>query len=54
MTLEAGPLLQWQYLQKVVVATSADSYEIDGVVPEVANRLRDRIMQLAREARDEA
>ncbi|MGA3232159.1 PH domain-containing protein [Lactiplantibacillus pentosus] len=53
VTLEAGPLLQWQHLQKVVVATSADSYEIDSVVPEVANRLRDRIMQLAREARDE-
>lgn len=52
--LEAGPLLQLNKLQAVKVETAASSYQIDGVVPETANALRDRIMTLAREARDES
>ncbi len=54
VTLEAGPLLQWQQLQAVQVQTASDKHEIAGVTLEVANALREQIMQLAKEARDDA
>ncbi|WP_461214609.1 PH domain-containing protein [Lacticaseibacillus sp. GG6-2] len=54
VTLEAGPLLQWQHLQAVQVQTASDKHEIAGVTLDVAAELRDKIMQLAKEARDDA
>lgn len=54
VTLEAGPLLQSQGLQSVKVQTASTEHEIAGVTRDVAGQLRDRIMQLAQEARDEA
>lgn len=53
VTLSAGPLLQLVKLQAVTVETAAAGDKIDGVPPVVAAQLRDRIMLLAREARDE-
>ena len=53
VTLTAGPLLQWQHLQAVTVETAATSHTIDGVEPAVADQLRDQLLKLAQEARDE-
>ncbi|ETY74445.1 membrane protein [Lactiplantibacillus fabifermentans T30PCM01] len=53
VTLNAGPLLQLNHLQAVSIATAADSYDIDGVTPTVANQLREKIMQLAQVSVDE-
>ena len=53
VTLTAGPLLQWQHLQAVTIETAATSHTIDGVEPTVANQLRDQLLTLAQEARDE-
>ncbi|MFD1392881.1 PH domain-containing protein [Lacticaseibacillus jixianensis] len=53
VTLESGPLMQWQGLQEVQVQTASTTDTIAGVTKEVAAQLRDRIMQLAQEARDE-
>ncbi|RRK10230.1 hypothetical protein D1831_08695 [Lactiplantibacillus garii] len=54
VTLAAGPLLQLVKLQAVTVETAAASDKIDGVTPAVADQLREQIIRLAREARDEA
>ena len=54
VTLEAGPLLQWQKLQTVKVQTASDADEIAGVTQDVADALREQIMRLAKEARDDA
>lgn len=51
VTLNAGPLLQWQHLTQVTVATAATSHTIEGLELPVAEQLRDQIMQLAQEAR---
>lgn len=52
VTLKAGPLLQMYGLQQVVVATAADSHDIEGLTPETALKLRDAIMARALEVRD--
>lgn len=54
VTLEAGPVLAHYHLQAVSIETASTKHEIDGVTPAVAAQLRDQIMQLAMEARDEA
>ncbi len=54
VTLKAGPLLQLVGLQAVTVETAATSDQIDGVTTAVADQLRNQILLLAREARDEA
>lgn len=53
VTLEAGPLLQAKGLQSVQVETAATQHKIAGVTRDVAGQLRDRIMTLAQEARDD-
>ncbi|AZZ60496.1 PH domain-containing protein [Oenococcus sp. UCMA 16435] len=53
VTLSAGPVLQWQKLEKVIVATASSSHKIDGLKDDTAKQLRDQIMRLALEARDE-
>ncbi|KRM58542.1 hypothetical protein FD44_GL000507 [Secundilactobacillus malefermentans DSM 5705 = KCTC 3548] len=50
--LVAGPLLQWQKLQKVVIETASTSHDIDGLELEAAENLRAQIIQLAKEARN--
>ncbi|MFB9769981.1 PH domain-containing protein [Lactiplantibacillus modestisalitolerans] len=52
VTLSAGPLLQLKALKAVAVETAASSYDIEGVTPAVADRLRHQIIALAKEARD--
>lgn len=54
VTLEQGPLLRGQHLQSVKVQTAATTHEIAGVEVSVADALREQIMQLAKEARDDA
>jgi membrane protein YdbS with pleckstrin-like domain len=54
VTLEAGPLLQWQGLQSVQIQTASTTHHIAGVTRAVADQLRDQIMRLAKEARDDA
>lgn len=54
VTLEQGPLLRGQHLQSVKVQTAATTHEIAGVEEAVADALREQIMQLAKEARDDA
>lgn len=54
VTLAAGPLLQFKQLREVAVDNAATRYSINGVTVPVAERLRDQILQLAREARDDA
>ncbi|GEO67196.1 PH domain-containing protein [Levilactobacillus spicheri] len=51
VTLNAGPLLQWQHLTQVTVATAATSHTIEGLELDVAAQLREQIMRLAQEAR---
>jgi membrane protein YdbS with pleckstrin-like domain len=51
VTLKAGPLLQLNDLQQVVVATAASSHDIEGLTPEEATRLRDLIMTRALEVK---
>ncbi|KRM72776.1 PH domain-containing protein [Lacticaseibacillus brantae] len=53
VTLTAGPLLQWQHLQAVTIETASTSHTIDGIEPTVADQLRDQLLKLAQEARDE-
>ena len=52
VTLEAGPFMQMAHLEQVVIATAADSHDIEGLTPAVAHDLRDAIMQRALEVRD--
>lgn len=54
VTLTAGPLLQWQKLQAVAIQTASTTHTIAGVTLEVAAALREQIMQLALEARDDS
>lgn len=51
VTLKAGPLLQMYGLQQVVVATAADSHDIEGLDPQAAAKLRDLIMARALEVK---
>ncbi|MFT9266658.1 PH domain-containing protein [Oenococcus sp.] len=52
VTLSAGPLLQWQKMQKVTVATASSTHTIDGLDNAKAEKLRDQIMALALGALD--
>lgn len=52
VTLSAGPILQWQKMQKVTVATASSSHTIDGLNDDIASQLRDQIMKLALGAQD--
>ncbi|WP_127850190.1 PH domain-containing protein [Lacticaseibacillus hulanensis] len=54
VTLKAGPLMQAQHLEQVVIATAATDHDIEGVEPQTAAKLRDRIMARAIEVRDDA
>lgn len=50
VTLEAGPILQWQQLQTVSIETAATTHKIKSVLPETAAQLKQQIMTLALEA----
>ncbi|WP_225047935.1 PH domain-containing protein [Lacticaseibacillus kribbianus] len=54
VTLSAGPILRAHGLQQVEIQTASTSDSLAGVTAEVADRLRDRILALAKEARDDA
>lgn len=54
VTLKAGPLMQKQHLEQVVIATAATSHDIEGVEPETASALRDAIMARAIEVQGDA
>ena len=46
VTLKAGPILQLVGLQTVSVETAADNYDIEAVLPETAENLKQQIMAL--------
>ncbi|WP_461226056.1 PH domain-containing protein [Lacticaseibacillus suihuaensis] len=54
VTLEAGPILRAHGLQEVQIQTASTTDSLAGVTTAVANQLRDRILALAKEARDDA
>ncbi|WP_243676771.1 PH domain-containing protein [Secundilactobacillus collinoides] len=54
VTLEAGPLLQWQQLKAVSIETASTTHEIEAVLPHTAEHLKQQIIALAQEARDDA
>ncbi|MTV82771.1 PH domain-containing protein [Secundilactobacillus folii] len=47
VTLEAGPILQWQHLQTVNIETAATTHKIESVLPVTAEQLKEQIMTLA-------
>lgn len=49
VTLEAGPILQWQHLQTVNIETAATSHRIESVLPDTADQLKEQILALAME-----
>lgn len=53
VTLKQGPLLRLKSLQKVIIQTAAGSHEIDGLEMHQASALKDQIMILAREAKND-
>lgn len=53
VTLKQGPLLRLKSLQKVVIQTAAGSHEIDGLEMTQAEALKDQIMALAQEAKND-
>lgn len=53
VTLEAGPILQWQHLQTVNIETAATTHKIESVTLATADQLKQQIMALAMEANDE-
>ncbi len=52
VSLDAGPLYQLFHLQKVKIQTAAASHDISGVEEETAKKLKDRIIELAKEEED--
>ncbi|WP_179393948.1 PH domain-containing protein [Lacticaseibacillus absianus] len=54
VTLEAGPILRANGLQEVQIQTAATTDAIAGVTTATAATLRDLILRLAQEARDDA
>ncbi|AQW20917.1 hypothetical protein PL11_002785 [Lentilactobacillus curieae] len=48
--IEQGPILRSQNLQSVTVTTASTNHAIDGLEPEVAEQLREQIMEKAMEA----
>ncbi|MFD1429360.1 PH domain-containing protein [Lacticaseibacillus mingshuiensis] len=53
VTLSSGPILRHFQLQEVNIETASTSHKIDGLTKPVAEKLRDQILLLAKEARDE-
>lgn len=53
VTLKQGPILRWKSLQKVVIVTAAGSEEITGLKNDEANNLKELIMKLAQEAKND-
>lgn len=53
VTLKAGPILQLVKLQTVQIETAATTHEIEALLPETAEELKQRIMVLAMEAGNE-
>ncbi len=53
VTLDQGPFLRWQKLQEIAIVTAATSHKIDGVSLETAEQLKELIMKLAKEARND-
>jgi membrane protein YdbS with pleckstrin-like domain len=53
VTLKQGPILHWKNLQKVIIVTAAGSSEISGIKSSEADDLKELIMKLAREARND-
>lgn len=53
VTLKQGPILRLKNLQKVVVETAAGAEEIAGLDDKTADELKELIMKLAQEARND-
>ncbi|KRK78928.1 PH domain-containing protein [Companilactobacillus nodensis] len=53
VTLKQGPILKSKNLQKVVIVTAAGRSEIDGLESEQADQLKETIMKLAQEAKND-
>ncbi|MQS53273.1 PH domain-containing protein [Companilactobacillus mishanensis] len=53
VTLKQGPILRLKDLHKVIVVTAAGSDEISGLKTSQANDLKELIMKLAKEARND-
>lgn len=53
VTLKQGPILRWKNLQKVIIVTAAGSEEIAGLKNDEANNLKELIMKLAQEAKND-
>ena len=53
VTLKQGPILRLKNLQKVIVETAAGASEISGIKNDEADGLKELIMRLAREARND-
>ncbi|WP_201307623.1 PH domain-containing protein [Companilactobacillus farciminis] len=53
VTLKQGPILRLKKLQKVVVETAAGAEEIAGLDERTADELKELIMKLAQEARND-
>lgn len=53
VTLKQGPILHLKDLQKVIIVTAAGSSEISGIKSSEADDLKELIMKLAREARND-
>ena len=49
-----GPILRAHGLASVTVSTAGESFEIPGLAEDDANRLRDRVAELARLAKEDA
>ncbi|WP_334329599.1 PH domain-containing protein [Companilactobacillus sp. HBUAS59699] len=53
VTLKQGPILRWKNLQKVIIVTAAGKSEIDGIESNQADQLKETIMKLAQEAKND-
>lgn len=53
VTLKQGPVLKWKSLQKVIIVTAAGSEDISGLRIQDADELKELIMRLAKEARND-
>jgi len=53
VTLKQGPILRWKDLQKVIIVTASGRSEIDGINSEQADQLKETIMKLAQEAKND-
>ncbi|WP_125762997.1 PH domain-containing protein [Companilactobacillus hulinensis] len=53
VTLKQGPILRSKDLQKIVIVTASGMSEIDGIMSEQADQLKETIMELAQEAKND-